>query len=97
MISYDVLLVRSVKVKLFFSVASNVLALLNDDDIVTNCEITAHILLYVSHEIDNDVAQTSFTAIAPIDGGPVAILIYYIFYDYFLPTTVKVPMLLLTL
>ena len=75
------LLLRSVKGKLFFSVASNVLALLDDDDIVTSCEITPHILLYVYvfHEIDIDVAQTSFTAIiALIDGGPVFITTYVI-------------------
>jgi len=78
MISYDVLPVRSVKAKLFFSGASNVLAGLDDDDTVTNCEIIPHILLCVSHEIDNDVAQTSFTAIALIDGGPVALLILFI-------------------
>ena len=83
---------------LFFSVASNVLALLDDDDIVTNCEITPHILLYVFHEIDIDVTQTSFPAIiALIDGGPVVLLIYYNLYDYFLPNTVKVPTLLLTI
>ena len=83
--------------KLFFSVASNVLALLLGDDIVTNCEITPHVLLCVSHEIDSDVAQTSFTTIAVIDGGPVALLVYLIFYNYILPTTVKVPTLLLTI
>ena len=67
---------------------------------MTNCEITPDILLYVCvfHEIDIDVAQTSFTAIiALIDGGPVVLLIYYNLYDYFLPNTVKVPTLLLTI
>ena len=68
---YDVLLFRSVKVKLL-SVASNTLAALDDDDIATSCALTPHTgWITVSHEIDSDVAQTSVTMILPSDGGPV--------------------------
>ena len=69
---YDVLLFKSVKEKLLLSEVSNVLAALDDDDIVTSCVITPHSgKVSVSHEIDNDVAQTSVAAILTIDGGPV--------------------------
>ena len=73
--TYDVLLFRSVKVKLLLSVVSNVLALLNADksDIVISCAVIPHAgWIYVSHKTDNDVAQTSVATTLPIDGGPVA-------------------------
>ena len=68
------LLLRSVKMKVLLSVVSNVLALLivDESDIVINCVITPHTgWISASHEIDNEVAQTSVATILPIDGGPV--------------------------